>query len=224
MPDVSTFAVVAAMAVVTGILFGLSPALHATRGGISNPLRDSSTGASSRSRLQRGFVVAQIALSQPLLVVLGTMLSLVIAEYQPLPPETSRHVISMRFHPLMRTGAPEQRREAVDSLIPRITERPEVLGVVPEAAAYQIRRVVAPDRSVPNAVNDSAPTIVHVEAAAPGWFVLLDVPHRARPRRLARRYGRGRSSRRDRNRPGAVSLGRRESDRTLARVTRRTRP
>jgi len=112
-PDVSTFAVVAAMAVVTGILFGLSPALHATRGGISNALRDSSTGASS---------------------------------------------------------------EAVDSLSPRITERPEVLGVVPEAAAYQIRRVVAPDRSVPNAVNDSAPTIVHVEGAAPGWFALLDVP------------------------------------------------
>jgi len=100
----------------------------------------------------------------------------VIAEYQPLPPETSRHVISMRFRPLMRTGAPEQRREAVDSLIPRITERPEVLGVAPEAAAYQIRRVVAPDRSVPNAVNDSAPTIVHVEGAAPGWFALLDVP------------------------------------------------
>ena len=175
-PDVSTFAVVAAMAVVTGILFGLSPALHATRGGISNALRDSSTGASSRSRLQRGFVVAQIALSQPLLVVLGTMLSLVIAEYQPLPPETSRHVISIRFRPLMQTGAPEQRREAVDSLIPRIAERPEVLGVVPEAAAYQIRRVVAPDRHVPNAVNDTAPTIVHVEGAAPGWFALLDVP------------------------------------------------
>jgi predicted permease len=175
-PDVSTFAVVAAMTVVTGILFGLSPALHATRGGISNALRDSSTGASSRSRLQRGFVVAQIALSQPLLVVLGTMLSLVIAEYQPLSPETSRHVISIRFRPLMQTGAPEQRREAVDSLIPRIAERPEVLGVVPEAAAYQIRRVVAPDRQAPNAVNDSAPTIVHVEGTAPGWFALLDVP------------------------------------------------
>ena len=37
-------------------------------------------------------------------------------------------------------------------------------------------QVVAPHRSVPNAVNDSAPTIVHVEGAAPGWFVLLDVP------------------------------------------------
>ena len=175
-PDVSTFAFVAAMAVATGILFGLSPALHATRGGISNALRDSSTGASSRSRLQRGFVVAQIALSQPLLVVLGTMLSLVIAEYQPLSPETSRHVISIWFRPLIQTGAPEQRREAVDSLIPRIAERPEVLGVVPEAAAYEIRRVVAPDRLVPNAVNDSAPTIVHVEGTAPGWFALLDVP------------------------------------------------
>ena len=175
-PDASTFAFVAAMAVATGILFGLSPALHATRGGVSNALRDSGTGASSRSRLQRGFVVAQIALSQPLLVVLGTMLSLVVAEYQPLSPETSRHVISIRFRPLLNTAAPALGREAVDSLIPRIAERPEVLGVVPEAGAFEIRRVVAPGRLVPNAATDTVPTIVHVEGSAPGWFALLDVP------------------------------------------------
>ena len=51
-----------------------------------------------------------------------------------------------------------------------------MLGVVPEAGAFQIRRVVAPDRVVPNAVKDTAPTIVHVEGSAPGWFALLDVP------------------------------------------------
>ena len=70
-PDLGTFTFVLTMAVSTGILFGLSPALHATREGVSNALRGSGTGASSRSRLQRGFVVAQIALSQPLLVLLG---------------------------------------------------------------------------------------------------------------------------------------------------------
>ena len=77
-PDAGTFAFVLAMAVATGILFGLSPALHATRGAVASAIRDSGTGTSGRSRLQRGFVVAQIALSQPLLVLLGTMISVVI--------------------------------------------------------------------------------------------------------------------------------------------------
>ena len=174
-PDLGTFAFVFAMAMATGIFFGLSPALHATRGAVSNALRDSGAGSSSRSRLQRGFVVAQIALSQPLLVLLGTMLSLAIADYQPLAPEMSRHVITVAFRPL-QTGAPGQRREAVDALIPRIAERPDVSGAVPEATGFAIRGVYAPDRQVRNAQTDTVPTIVHMEGTAPGWFALVDIP------------------------------------------------
>jgi predicted permease len=173
-PDLGTFAFVLAMAVGTGILFGLSPALHATRGAVANALRDSGTGTSSRSRLQRGFVVAQIALSQPLLVLLGTMLAMVIADYHPLSPEMSRHVISVGLRPL-NSGAPSQRREAVDSLVPRIAARPEVLGAVPDATGFEIRGVFAPDRAAA-APPDTVPTIVHVQGAAPGWFSVVDVP------------------------------------------------
>ena len=173
-PDLGTFAFVLLMALGTGILFGLSPALHATRAGVSSALRDSGTGASGRSRLQRTFVVAQIALSQPLLVLLGTMLSLVIAEYRPLAPEVSAHVIRVDVRPL-RSGAAGQRPEAVDSLVPRIAARAEVVGATPEATAFEIRGVVAPDR-LPSVQADTAPTVVHLEGAAPGWFALLDVP------------------------------------------------
>ncbi|MGQ0645965.1 MAG: ABC transporter permease [Gemmatimonadaceae bacterium] len=174
-PDAGTLAFVLALALVTGILFGLSPALHATRGGVARALRDSGTATTSGSRLQRTFVAAQIMLSQPLLVVLGMMLTLVIADYQPLSPEMSRHVISVGFRPLA-TGAPGQRREAVDALIPRIVERPEVLGAVPQAEAFALRGVVVPDRQAPNAQRDTVPTILHEEGAAPGWFALVDVP------------------------------------------------
>ena len=174
-PDLGTLAFVLTMAVLTGVFFGLSPALHATRGAVSNALRDSGSGASSRSRLQRGFVVAQIALSQPLLVLLGTMLSLVIFDYHPLAPEMSRHVIAVEFRPL-RTGAPGQRPEAVDSLIPRIAERAEVVDAVPDATGFAIRGLVAPDREARNTPADTAPTVVHVQGTAPGWFSLVDVP------------------------------------------------
>ena len=176
-PDVTTFVYVLVLAVVTGVVFGLSPALHATRDGVANALRDSGTASSKRSRLQRTFVVAQIVLSQPLLVLLGTMLTLVIGEYRPMAPELSRHVISIGFRPLERTGAASQRPEAVDSIVPRLAQRSEVLAAVAEADAFDVRRVVAPDRPATiGAQGDTIPTIVHMEGTAPGWFALLDVP------------------------------------------------
>jgi hypothetical protein len=102
------------------------------------------------------------------------MLSLVIAEYKPLSPEMSSRVIAATFRPLTRTGAASQRGEAVDSLVPRIAARPEVLGAVSEVTAFAIRSVVVPDRG--KLAADSAPSIVHVQGAAPGWFSLVDVP------------------------------------------------
>jgi predicted permease len=173
-PDVGTFAFVLMMALGTGIFFGLSPALHATRAGVAGAIRDSGTGTSTRSRLQRAFVVAQIALSQPLLVLLGTMLALVIVEYRPLSPETSQRVIAIGVRP-MKTGAATQRPEAVDSLIARIAARPDVAGAVPEATAFDIRGVFARERT-PDVKADTIPTIVHLEGAAPGWFGLQDIP------------------------------------------------
>lgn len=178
-PDLGTFAFVAGMALATGILFGLSPALHATRGAVANALRDSGAGAGTasggRARLQRGFVVAQIALSQPLLVLLATMLSLVLAGYQPLTPAMSRHVITADVRPLATAGTPGQGQEAVDSLLRRIAERPDVVSAVPEARGFALRGIVPPGTPVQGTAG-ARPTIVHLEGAAPGWFTLLDVP------------------------------------------------
>jgi predicted permease len=173
-PDVGTFAFVLGLALASGILFGLSPALHATRAAVASAMRDSGRSSSSRSRLQRGFVVAQIVLSQPLLVFLGTMLSLVVMEYRPLSPEMSRHVVGVTFGPLPN-GGPGQRREAVDSLVPRIASRAAVLSAVADIDGFDVRGILSRDRDA-RAARDSAPTIVNMEGAAPGWFALVDVP------------------------------------------------
>ncbi|MFL5613956.1 MAG: ABC transporter permease [Gemmatimonadaceae bacterium] len=176
LPDLSTFAFTLGIALATGILFGLSPALHATRDGVATALRDSKAGSAGRSRLQRNFVAVQIMLSQPLLVLIGVMLALLTADYRPLSPEMSRHVIDIQFRPLERTGLPPaQRREAVDALVPRIGERPEVFGAVPASEGFAVRGVVAPERRE-SLTSDTSKTIVNVEGAAPGWFSLVDVP------------------------------------------------
>jgi predicted permease len=176
LPDFTTFAFTLGIALATGILFGLSPALHATRDGVATALRDARAGSAGRSRLQRNFVAAQIMLSQPLLVLIGVMLTVLLADYRPLSPEMSRHVIEIQFRPLTKPGArPTQGREAVDVLVPRIAERPEVLGAVPESEGFAVRGVIAPDRRR-SLTSDTAKTIINLEAAAPGWFSLVDVP------------------------------------------------
>jgi putative ABC transport system permease protein len=151
-PDIGTFAFVAGLAIATGVLFGLSPALHATKG-VAAALRDSGGGASPKSRLQRGLVVAQISLSQPLLVLLGLMLSMVIAD-----------------------NAGSLGPQAVAELIPRLASRPEVLAVVPASSGFDVRGIFAPDRENRVAAGDTVPTFMHLEGAAPGWFGVLDVP------------------------------------------------
>ncbi len=56
----------------TGIGFGIAPALGSTRGNLTMPLKDSgSTGLHSRSRLRGALVVAQVSLSILLLVMAG---------------------------------------------------------------------------------------------------------------------------------------------------------
>jgi len=164
-PDAGTFAFTLALAFGTGITFGLSPALHATRGAVAGAMRDSGAGSTIRSRLQRTFVTAQIALSQPLLVVLATMLALLFGSYQPRAPELTRHVVAVGLRPLMRTGAPGQRAEAVEALIPRIAEHPDVVAAVPEARQVGAGWLVAPH----------VRALVDVEAAPPGWFAVNDV-------------------------------------------------
>ena len=57
-----------AVAIATGVLFGLAPALHATANGPAAALRDDSRVSTSRSRLLPSLVSAQVALSLVLLV------------------------------------------------------------------------------------------------------------------------------------------------------------
>lgn len=180
MPDAGTLAFVVLVSVGAGIIFGLSPALHATRGRVANALRDSGTATSGRARLQRLFVGAQIMLSQPLLLILGLLFSLVVSDYKPHSPEMSRRVIKVGLRPLAQTGPASQRVEAVDALVPRIAARPRVEGAVQDATGFDIRLIAVRDRDTDvrrtAAPPDSAPTMVSLEGAAPGWFAVVEVP------------------------------------------------
>jgi predicted permease len=72
--DSSMLLFTGALALITGLIFGLFPALHSTRPDLSSSLKDASrqsAGARSAVLFRRGLVVAQIALSMTLLASAG---------------------------------------------------------------------------------------------------------------------------------------------------------
>ena len=72
--DVRVLGVALGAAVVTGLLFGLAPALTLSRSGPAQLMRSGARGsARGRGRLQRGFVALQLALSVVLLVGAGLL-------------------------------------------------------------------------------------------------------------------------------------------------------
>jgi uncharacterized membrane protein YedE/YeeE len=95
----TTFTFCIALAV--GVLFGVSPALHATRMAVASALRDSAAAAgAARARLQRGLVVAQVAFTQPLIVLSAAVLLLTLGRFRPesRTPVPDRVVaLSLRF-------------------------------------------------------------------------------------------------------------------------------
>jgi putative ABC transport system permease protein len=181
--DVPTLLLTAGVAVAAGILFGLAPALHATRGNLKEALGDGSRGGTAsrtRKRLRSGFVVSQIAVALALLVGVSelrmAMNGLVFADngfraeglltFQlTLPdykyPETSDRFV---FH---------------EEIIRRLKETPGVDGVAVMASLPRSRESVntffqIEGREVEDP-NERPRT--NWQSVNPDYFTALEIPH-----------------------------------------------
>jgi len=180
---VLTFAVIAAIA--TTILFGLVPALHATKGDASQALRTESSGHDARrSRLQSGFVVAQVALSLVLLSTAGLFLSsLRKATNIDVGFDASRRVLAMSFDVGMQGYT--YRRAA--GFVRDLTARAQTLPGVEEVAVTSTvpmgeRNILVtpwietarPEGGVRATERRDIETFYH--AVSPAYFRALDLP------------------------------------------------
>jgi predicted permease len=73
--DLNVLLFAAALALVTGVLFGLAPALTASRPDVQRVLREDTGGGTRRSRLRSAFLVGQVALATVLLVTAARFLT-----------------------------------------------------------------------------------------------------------------------------------------------------
>jgi hypothetical protein len=175
------------VALAVGVLFGLSRALHATRIAVASALRDSSASiAAARARLQRGLVVAQIAFTQPLIVLLAAALLLILGNYEvQTRTERADRLLRVSLRPATpATGsspaaleARQRLRGTMDRVVERLRNTRDVEAVVvdwersePPLGAY----FVHPADRVPGASQNAVQ--LSGETAAEGYFAAMGVP------------------------------------------------
>jgi predicted permease len=175
-PDLGTVAFTAVAALGTGIVFGLSPALHATRLDVATALKSSGGGVSSRSRLQRGFIVAQIVLTQPLLVGIAMVIGVVTGEATGhVRNALNEQIIHVQFGMYGGAGSRAERVGRVAEVMERVGGLPGVEQVIPQAAAFDIGdwRVHRADRGSGPRAQETV--TAHLEGAAPGYFAFQNI-------------------------------------------------
>jgi putative ABC transport system permease protein len=147
-----------AIALLTGVVFGLVPAMHAARPDLQNSLKDGGRGSSTgggRNRLRNVLVVAEIALSLVLLVGASLFIRSFLNLQEARAGLDPSPLMTMRFYmPGDQYEPPEAMIRRVDDIVRRVEALPGVAAaaasnmvplnfggsggaVVPEGATFQ---------------------------------------------------------------------------------------
>jgi putative ABC transport system permease protein len=168
-------------AAVSAVLFGLLPALQASRPALTTSLRDggrSVTGAASRSRLRRGLVVAEVALALPLLI--ASALAAIGAQrfatgpqgYDPDGVFRMRTILPAATHP-----DDAARRLFTERLLDEARRQPGVVmaataSVLPASGTNQTRDLEIDGRPA----DPERPASLHFRAVSPDYHAVLRIP------------------------------------------------
>lgn len=177
--DWRVFLVSALLALVSGITFGLAPALHATRGGTSEVLRKAGSGGDvRRSRLQGGLVMAQVAFSLLLLTMSGLFLrALDKAQRIDVGFDASSRVLAVSVDPGLQQYDSLRAATFADALLERTRALPGVesasitdLLPLAEWSTREIRTQAAEGAAISESARVSSSKIL------PGYFRTIAQP------------------------------------------------
>src|SRR5262245_33090924 len=131
-PDARALFFTFALALLTSVLFGLAPAIQATRGDLAANLKadsNASIGESRRANLRQLLVVSQVALSLMLLIVTGVCLR-TVAQLRPAEFQASAgSVLLFTMKPQPEIYTTEQRSLLMTELVRRVSGIPGVQSV-----------------------------------------------------------------------------------------------
>ena len=108
-----------ALSALTGVVFGLVPALRATRPNLTGALKDerASLGQSRRFGLRNLLVVAQVAICMVLLVCSGLFLRSLYSARNIDTGIAHRNLLLMAFDPSLNRYSPSETRRTVDAIL-----------------------------------------------------------------------------------------------------------
>src|SRR5262249_55556348 len=128
--DARVLAFTFALSIVTGVLFGLAPALHATHTDLSSAMKEGGRGSSGdggRRRLRSALVVVEVALAFMLLAGGGLLVRSFFAMMNVPLGFDPTNVLTMRLPiPNDRFAAPEQLAAYVRDVMDRVRAVPAV--------------------------------------------------------------------------------------------------
>lgn len=170
----------AALAILTGVLFGLTPALRAYQMGLSAGLREGirSTASESSRRLDSWLVGAQVALSIMLLIGAGLLLKSFAHLLAVNPGFRPENLLTMRLSLSgQRYDSPEKMTHFYDALIERVRGTPGV-----RAAGLISNLPIQSDGWADGYVIEGHETVSPVQpnalirVALPGYFQAVGIP------------------------------------------------
>jgi predicted permease len=179
--DYTVFAFLAAVCVLTGVLFGLAPALQVTRTNVNEVLKEGGRG-NAGSRRARGLtttmVVVELALTLVLLVGAGLMVRSFLNLYTlDLGMDTKNLVMMRMVLPVPKYATPELRQAFYERLMQRISAMPGVESAalttsVPPFGAWF--RGIDVEGRAPRKPDERAPEAA-VVTITPGFFATAGV-------------------------------------------------
>ena len=162
---------------ITGILFGLAPALRATRVDLTPALKDNmrSLAGGSRSLLAKSLIVAQVALSLVLLICAGLFVS-TLRNLQAVDVGFNReNLLLFRVDPRLSGYSGPQ----IASLYQRLTERIEAVPGVHSATISRHPLLSGARRSSSISVQGSAQesnAVVYINLVSASFFETMEIP------------------------------------------------
>ncbi len=170
-----------AVSIVTGILFGLVPALQVSRPRFSEALRDrGESGGKSRKLILKGLVIAEVALALVLLIVAGLLLQS-FERLDRINPGFRAHQVLTLSVSLTGSDYPEPAR--IVSFYRSLLERVRALPGVESAGASSavlLSEIVDSGRISVEGRSNPAPeqTEVTMDSVTSGFFETLKIPLR----------------------------------------------
>lgn len=174
-PPVLVFALAATM--VTGVLFGLMPALQATRPALIPALKGEAPAGQGRSRTSKGLVVAQMSLSIVLLISAGLFLANLRSATALDKGFVSEHMLLGDVDPALQGYQRANTEQFYRTLDERLKSHPEVKGVAwtdtpPLGVSNSDRGVEIPGYTPAKSEGMS----IDYSSVSPGYFAVMGIP------------------------------------------------